>query len=151
MARSLKILVLLICSLISYSPSYCETADIKNIVDSFQNATDLQRERLLTDNVGKEITASGIVTNAGEYDFFNTTEDLRGTYYQVITAQQKTENGVPYQVTFLFRDKDKASDINKGQAFQQSGKIIKISDERLQIALWIFCNDLTDKEKILFR
>ena len=131
--------------------SYSEAIDIGKLIDSFQGATDLQRNQILQDNLDKEITAGGIVDNAGEYDFFDTVNDVKGTYYQVSTEQQKTKNNTPYEVVFLFRDKDKAKDINKGQSIQKDGKIIKINDERLQIAVWIFCGDLIEADKALFK
>ena len=131
--------------------SYSEAIDIGKLVDSFQVATDLQKKQILQDNLDKELTAGGIVDNAGEYDFFDTVNDVKGTYYQVTTEQQKTKNNTPYQVVFLFKDKDKAKDINKGQSVQKDGKIIKINDERLQIAVWIFCGDLTEADKALFK
>jgi len=131
--------------------SYSEAMDIGKLIDSFQGATDLQRNQILQDNLDKEITAGGIVDNAGEYDFFDTVNDVKGTYYQVSTEQQKTKNNTPYEVVFLFRDKDKAKDINKGQSIQKDGKIIKINDERLQIAVWIFCGDLIEADKALFK
>ena len=151
MSRFLKCLVLLTSIFLFYSFSYCETKDINSLVDDFQSATDLQKEKILSDNIGKDIFAKGTVANAGEYDFFNTTEDIKGTYYQVLTSQQKTKNNTPYQVIFLFRDKAKASDVSKGQDLQSNGKIIRISDERLQISVWLFCGDLSDEEINLFR
>lgn len=129
---------------------YAQAMDIAGLVDTFQKATDLQKDQLLKDNLGKEITGSGTVSNAGEYDFFDTVNDFRGTYYQVSLQQQKTKNNTLYQLIFLFKDKDKVKDINKGQAIQKDGKIIRIIDERLQIAVWIFCGELTESDKALF-
>lgn len=130
---------------------YSETADIEKLVDGFQKATDLQRDQILKDNLGKEITSSGIVNNAGEYDFFDTLNDFKGTYYQVSLQQQKTKNNIPYQLILLFKDKDKVKDIDKGQGIQKDGKIIRMIDERLQIAVWIFCGELTEADKALFK
>ena len=131
--------------------SYCAQMDIADLVDKFQNATDLQKDQILADNLGKEITAGGVVINAGEYDFFDTVNDIKGTYYQVGTEQQKTKNNTLYQLIFLFKDKDKAKDIDKGQLIQKDGSLIRITDERLQIAVWIFCGELTDSDKALFK
>jgi len=140
------IFLFVICSL-----SYAEAIDIGKLVDNFQAATDLQKNQILQDNLGKEISAGGTAGNAGEYDFFDTVNDVKGTYYQVSTEQQQTKNNTPYQVVFLFKDKDKAKDINKGQGIQKDGKIIKINDEGLQIAVWIFCGELTESDKALFK
>ncbi len=124
--------------------SYSETMDIGGLVDNFYKATDLQRDQILKDNLEKNVTGSGKVNNVGEYDFFDTTNDLKGTYYQAVTEPQKTKNNAVYQVVFLFKDKDKAKDIDKGQNIQKDGKLIRITDERLQISVWIFCGELTD-------
>jgi len=151
MGRLFKTFALSLCFVsLACGFSYCDTLDTEGLVDSFQKATDLQREQILKDNSGKEISASGIVTNAGQYDFFDAANDIKGTYYQVITQQQKTKNNTPYQVVFLFKDKDRVKDVEKGQAIQKDGKIIRVLDERLQISVWLFCGELTEKEKALF-
>ncbi|MFA5725335.1 MAG: hypothetical protein WC937_03680 [Candidatus Omnitrophota bacterium] len=131
--------------------SYSAVMDIEGLVNNFYKATDLQKVQVLKDSLGKEITCGGTVSNAGEYDFFDTTNDLGNTYYQVSIIPQKTKNNVPYQLVFLFKDKDKVKDIDKGQNIQQSGKIIRLLDERLQISVWIFCGELTQEDKALFK
>ncbi|MFA5090068.1 MAG: hypothetical protein WC510_03390 [Candidatus Omnitrophota bacterium] len=133
------------------SISYPVTIGVGELVDNFQKATDLQRTQIVKDNLGKEISGNGTVSNVGEYDFFDTVNDLRGTYYQMSTEQQKTKNNVPYQLIFLFKDKDKVKDTDKGQIVQKEGKIIKITDERLQISVWLFCGELTENDKALFK
>jgi len=129
---------------------FCAGLNIEELADNFYKATDLQREQMLKDDLGKEISANAKVSNAGEYDFFDTNSDVKGTYYQVTTDLQKTKNNTTYQVIFLFKDKDKAKDINKGQSIQKDGQIVRILDERLQISIWIFCGELTEKDKALF-
>ncbi len=131
--------------------SYAETMDAAGLVDSFSKATDLQKDQILKDYLGKDISCGGKVSNAGEYDLFDTTNDLKGTYYQVTTEPQKTKNNVAYQLIFLFKDRDKAKDIDKGQDIQKDGKIIRIIDERLQISVWIFCGELAEKDKALIK
>jgi len=54
-------------------------------------------------------------------------------------------------VILLFKDKESVKDIDKGQSIQKDGKIIKIDDERLQIAVWLLCGDLSEKDKTLFK
>ena len=148
---TLTCMLSLICIFGASTFTYCAALDITDLVESFQKSTDLQREQILKHNLGKQISAAGIVTNAGEYDYFDTVNYLKGTYYQVITGQQLTKNNVPYQVIFLFKDKDKAQNVDRGQNIQKDGLIIKIDDERLQIALWIFCGDMSDKDAALFK
>jgi len=130
--------------------SYAEATDIQGLVTSFYKATDLQREGILQSNLGKDISGSGAISNVGEYDFFDTGTDFKATYYQVSTALQKTKNNIPYQLIFLFKEKDKVKDLNKGNKFKSEGKVIRILDERLQITVWLLCADLTEKEKSLF-
>jgi len=152
MKKIIKIFLLslvLICGVGSWS--HAKTIDIEELIDTFQKATDLQKNQILQDNTGKEISASGIVANAGEYDFFDITNDIKGIYYQLETEQQKTKNGTPYQVRFLFKDKESVKDLDKGQNVTKDGKIIRILDERLQISLWLFCGDLTEKEQKLLK
>lgn len=131
--------------------SYAAAADIAGLVDDFQKATDLQRGQIIADNSGKGISTGGTVSNVGEYDFFDIVSDIKGTYYQVSTQQQMTKNNVPYQVIFLLKDKDLVKDISKGQAIQKDGRLIRITDERLQISVWILCGDLAEKDKALFK
>ena len=131
--------------------AYAETTDIAGLVDNFYKATDLQREQILKDNLGKEVSAGGKVNNVGEYDFYDMANDLKGAYYQVTTESEKTKNNVIYQLIFLFKDKDKAKDIDRGQNVQKDGKIIRITDERLQIAVWLFCGELGENDKALMK
>ncbi len=131
-------------------PCYPQAGEITNIVDQFKQATDLQREQIKKDNFGKELTGSGIVANAEEYNFFNEKKGLTGKYFRITTVEQKSINNTPYQVNFLFKDLNAVKDINKGQKIEQTGKIIKIIDERLQISLWLYIGELAAEEKELF-
>ncbi|MCK9604554.1 MAG: hypothetical protein M0R66_09370 [Candidatus Omnitrophica bacterium] len=140
------VLIFGVCSL-----AYCQAIDIAKLVDDFQNATDLQKGQILKDNLGKDISAGGMISNAGEYDFFDTANDFKGTYYQVMTEQQKTNKNTPYQLIFLFKDKDEVQDMNKGTKIQKDGQIIRILDERLQISIWLFCGDLSEDDKALLK
>lgn len=114
-----------------------ETIAIEGLVDNFYKATELQKKQILKDNLGKEASGGGKVSNVEEYDLFDTTNDLKETYYQVTTEPQKTKNNVVYQLIFLFKEKDAAKDINKGQDIRKDAKITRIIDERLQISVWL--------------
>jgi mevalonate pyrophosphate decarboxylase len=135
----------------SNGPAYSAAADIEGLVDNFYKATDLQRAQVLKDSLGKEISGSGAVSNVGEYDFFDTANDLGDTYYQVSLAPQKTKNNVPYQLILLFKDKNKVKDIARGEKIQKDGQIIRIIDERLQTSVWLFCGELTASDKALLK
>ena len=73
---------------------YAETVDIEGIADSFQNATDLKKSQILADNLGKEISSGGMASNVDEYDFFDTANNIKGSYYRLTTEQQKTKNNL---------------------------------------------------------
>ncbi len=103
---------------------YCAAADTASLVDNFYKATDLQRTQFLKDNLGKEISCGGTVNNAGEYDFFDTVNDVGATYYQVTTNPQKTKNNVTYQIVFLFKDKDKEEIVSILAELFESGQLL---------------------------
>jgi hypothetical protein len=130
---------------------YCADANIGELVDQYKHATDLQRQELEKNFIGKSISAGGTVENVGQYDFFDISNDTGGKYYKILLQQQETANKVPYQVVFLYKDKDSVRDINRGQAMEKEGNVVKIVDERLQIAVWIYNGELTDRERQLFK
>lgn len=145
------ILLILLAALFFITPSYCETVSMGELVDQYKHATDLQRQDLENHFIGTRMTASGTVENVGEYDFFDIANDTGSKYYKVLTTQQETVNKVPYQVIFLYKNKDSVKDISKGQNLEKEGNIIKIIDERLQIAVWIYDGELTQRERDLFK
>ena len=130
------------------SLSYAET--ITDLTDQFKQATDLKREDIKNENFGKEMPATGIVANVEEYNFFNEKKDLVKKYYRIITEEQKTPNNTPYQVMFLSNDLNSVKDIVKGQAITKTAKLIRLSDERLNISLWFYDGEITAQEKELF-
>ena len=151
MTRIYKIIPMIIIALAVCSFGYCETVNMEELVDQYSHATDLQKTELEKHFMGSRIAGSGVVENAGEYDFFDITDDTGGKYYKVLTVQQETMNKVPYQVVFLYKDKDSVKDISKGQKIEKEGNIVKIIDERLQISVWLYDGELTQKEKELFK
>jgi hypothetical protein len=143
---SLSVIILLIASF-----GYCADVNIGELVDQYKHATDLQKRDLEKNFIGKIISGSGTIENAGEYDFFDVTNSTGGKYYKVLALQQETANKVPYQLVFLFKDKDRVKDMNRGELIEKEGNIVKIVDERLQIAVWIYNGELTDRERELFK
>jgi hypothetical protein len=147
----ISIIFSLLFALCISAPGYSAAAEMTSIVDKFQKATDLQRDQMLKDLLSTDISAEGTVANVSVYDFFDIVNDIKGMYYQVATEVQKSKNNTPYQVVFLFKDKEKVKNFDKGQRIQKDGKIIRILDERLQITVWLLCGDLTDSDKALFK
>ncbi|MDP2929816.1 MAG: hypothetical protein Q8O01_07150 [Candidatus Omnitrophota bacterium] len=130
---------------------YCADVNIGELVDQYKHATDLQRQNLENNFIGKKIAGSGSIENVGEYDFFDISNDTGGKYYKVLAVQQETANKVPYQLVFLFKDRDRVKDMNRGEHIEKEGNIMKIIDERLQIAVWIYDGELTSRERELFK
>jgi len=147
----MKISSILVTILLITSIGYSADVNIGELVDQYKHATDLQRQELEKNFIGKKISAVGTVENVGQYDFFDISNDTGGMYYKVLLQQEATQNNVPYQIVFLYKDKDIVKDINRGQAIEKEGNIVKIIDERLQIAVWIYNGELTDRERQLFK
>lgn len=142
-------MILFILSIVS--AGHCEKIDIGELVDQYKHATDLQRQDLEKKFIDTRISAAGTVENVGEYDFFDISNDTGGKYYKVLTLQQETANKVPYQVIFLYKDAESVRNISKGETIEKEGNLVKIIDERLQIAVWIYDGELTSREKDLFK
>ena len=130
--------------------SYAQNLSIPDLADKFQAATDLQRKEIVNGWLGKAMQASGKVLNVEEYNFFDEKNDKSEKYYRVTTDTQKTPNNTPYQVIFLYKNLDTVQGLSKGQLIERDGSVIGIVDERLQIAVWLYVGDLTEKEKDLF-
>lgn len=130
------------------SLSYAQT--ITDVVDQFKQATDLKRQDIQNQYFGNEISASGIVANVEEYNFFNEKKDMVKKYYRIITEEQKTSNDTPYQVLFLSNDLTSVKDIAKGQSITKNAKVVRITDERLNISVWLYDGEISNQEKELF-
>ena len=136
-------------SMVSYS--YCANIDIGQLVDQYQHATDVQKQELEKNFIGTRITGRGIIDNVGEYNFFDINTDTGEKYYRVITRQQETAGKTPYQVIFIYKDKDKIKTLSKDESIEKEGTLINIVDERLQIAVWIYEDELTSRDRELFK
>ncbi|MDD2752967.1 MAG: hypothetical protein PHN59_07515 [Candidatus Omnitrophica bacterium] len=135
---------------VSVLPCLAQVPDVNTLVDQFKLATDLKRVEMAKDSFGKDLSAGGKVANVEEYNFFNEKKDLSRQYFRVTAEVQNTAGNTPYQVNFLFKDLNAVKDIAKGQKIQETGKVIKLTDERLQIALWLYIGELSPEEKDLF-
>lgn len=147
----IKIFSIFLIVLLAASLGYCADVNIAELVDQYKHATDLQRQELEKNFIGKRTTGSGTIENVGEYDFFDIINDTGGKYYKVLTLQKETANKVPYQIVFLFKDKDRVRDMNRGEMIEKEGSIMKVVDERLQIAVWVYEGELTSRERDLFK
>lgn len=139
----------LMLSMVSYS--YCANIDIGQLVDQYQHATDVQKQELEKNFIGTRITGRGVIDNVGEYNFFDINTDTGEKYYRVIARQQETAGKTPYQVIFIYKDKDKIKTLSKDESIEKEGTLINIVDERLQIAVWIYEDELTSRDRELFK
>lgn len=151
MRKSIRIISAALFALLVASSGYAADINISELVDQYKHATDLQRQELEKNSFGKRTSVNGTVDNVGRYDFFDISNDAGGTYYKVLLQQQETVNKVPYQIVLLYKDRDTVKDINRGQAMEKEGNVVKIIDERLQIAIWIYDRELTSRELELFK
>jgi len=148
----MKKMILTIAIILSLVPcSYCASVNIGELVDQYQHATDLQKRELEKNFIGKTISASGTVENVGEYNFFDINTDTGEQYYRVTTRQKDTAGKTPYQVVFMYKDKTKLLNISRGEPISKEGTIINIVDERLQISIWIYEDELTARDRLLFK
>jgi len=151
MRRMAKITVVISAAMVIATAAYCQGITIDELVDQFQHGTDLQKQQLEDNYLGKKISARGLVENVSEYNFFDINTDTGENYFRVITYQQETTAKTPYQVIFIYKNKDRLKDISRGEVMDQEGTIINIVDERLQISVWIYEDELTPRDKMLFR
>jgi hypothetical protein len=147
--RKIILTIAMILGMASYS--YCADISINELVDQYQHATDLQKRELEKNFIGKTISASGTIENVAEYNFFDINTDTGEQYYRVITRQQDTAAKTPYQVVFMYKDKEKLKNLSKGEPISKEGTIINIVDERLQISVWLYEDELTSKDRELFK
>jgi hypothetical protein len=123
---------------------------INELVDQFKQTTDVKRPQIMNDFFGRTLQADATVVNVEEYNFFNEKKDEVYKYYRIITEEQKTPNGTPYQVIFLSKDLNNIKDFKKGQSITKEGKIINIIDERLDISVWLYDGEISAQEKEIF-
>lgn len=147
--KKILLITAIMVSIASYS--HCANMDLVEIVDQFQHATDLQKTELEKNLLGTRIAAHGVVENVGEYNFFDINTDTGENYYKVTTRQQETAAKTPYQVIFMYKNKDRIKNVSRGETMDQEGTLINIVDERLQIAVWVYEDELTQKDKELFK
>ncbi len=131
--------------------SYCEELEMEQVVDQFKQATDVQRDELRDFYKDREILGYGTAENVREYNTFDEVNDIERNYYEIITDIQKTPNGNPYKVIFLYKNKNKVKDIDKGQVIERPAGILRIIDDRLWISVWLYEGEFTPEEKAQFR
>ena len=124
--------------------------DAGALVDQFKKSTDLQQKDLIKDVKDEKISARGVVKNVEEYRTFDLNTDKGAQYYRVIAETQNSPSGYPYIVSFLYKNKDDVAGINKGQAIEKTGGLLKIFDERLWVSVWVYAGTIGPDEELMF-
>ncbi|MFA6321105.1 MAG: hypothetical protein WCY36_04530 [Candidatus Omnitrophota bacterium] len=143
--------VLLFFSFVMVSASFCEDADIAKLVDKYKSDTDIQRAEVIKEYMGRKIAVSGTVSDVRSENTFDIVNDVERDYYKVITDVENTPAGNPYRAVLIYKNMETAGKINKGQKIDFSGNIIKVTDDRLYLSVWLSADELTEHEKELFK
>ena len=148
----MKIVAILLFISFAVIPSlFCEDAGITQLVDKYKNDTDVQRAEVVKEYLGKKITVSGTVNNVSSENTFDVVNDIERNYYKVVTDVENTAVGNPYRAVLIYKDQATVEKINKGQKITFSGNVIKVSDDRLYISVWLSADELTEHEIELFK
>ncbi|MDD5427639.1 MAG: hypothetical protein PHI58_00160 [Candidatus Omnitrophica bacterium] len=148
----MRIVAILLFISFAVIPSlFCEDVGIDRLVDRYKNDTDVQKAEVVKEYLGKKISVSGMVNNVSSENTFDVVNDIERNYYKVVTDVENTAAGNPYRAVLIYKNKDDAAKINKGQKITFSGNIIKITDDRLYISVWLSADELTEHEIGLFK
>lgn len=132
------------------SLSYGQEIKILDLINRIKQSTEVQRIEIVKQYKGKNISASGVVSDVRPYNAFEEITDKNLAYYQILTEVQDTPQGYPYQVVFFSKDKDMVDGISKGQSLDLKGSILKIFDTRLWIEIWIYTGEYGPEEERVF-
>jgi hypothetical protein len=138
-------------SLFTATSSFCQEASIAQLVDKYTKDTDLQKMGVVKEYLGRKIAVSGAVNNVGEENTFDVVNDVERHYYKVILDVANTPAGNPYRAVLIYKNMDKVKNIVKGQSVVFSGEIIRVSDDKLYLSVWLSADKLTDQERELFK
>lgn len=131
--------------------AYSQELEMAQVVEQFRQATDVQRDELCDFYKDKQILGSGTVENVREYNTFDEANDIERNYYEVITNLQKTPQGSPYKVIFLYKSRDKIKDISRGQIMERRAGILRVIDDRLWTSVWLYEGEFSPEEKAQFK
>jgi len=122
--------------------SWCGAVEIDELADRYREATDIQRNEIEKVVRGQEILVTGMVKNAGEYNFFDEQNDIRKSFYRVVTDVQKTPQGTPYQISLLYKNANSVKRLSKGEPIKKYGRLWKLADDGLWISVWLYGEDV---------
>jgi len=143
MKRSVRYVfaVLFILSVVMVS-SWCGAIEIDELADRYREATDIQRNEIERACRGQEILVSGTVKNAGEYNFFDEQNDIRKSFYRLVTDVQETPQGTSYQISLLYKNANNVKRLSMGEIIKKYGRLWKLVDDGLWISVWLYGEDV---------
>jgi len=115
----------------------------------YVSATALNRYQVADSYKYKTISVTGTVKDVVDWDTFDERSDRKARYYKVIIAPRPVAGMPPCEVWLFYRDKTKAEVINKGQAIETSGALIKIIGEGGEFTVWLYGEDLNPEDKFM--
>ncbi len=145
------VIVVLFVLLAAVPQLFCKEVSVSTLVDRYRSETDIQKSDILKDYSSDKIDISGVVSDVSSEDTFDVVNDVKRDYYKVVTEIENTDKGNPYRAILIYKNEDNVKNINKGDKITFSGSIIKVVDEKLYLSVWLTADDLTEKEKSLFK
>lgn len=141
---------ILVFSVFSFKVTNAQDAATGALIDQLVQSSQIQKDTIISQNIGKRIIGGGTVADVKDYDTFDETTNTKATYYEVMTDVQNTNAGNPYQVIFFYKNKDDALKFNRGERLVLEGSVLKIFDNRLWMELWLFPGELGPQEQTMF-
>ncbi|MFH1441498.1 MAG: hypothetical protein ABIH18_05620 [Candidatus Omnitrophota bacterium] len=129
---------------------YCQTVSINDLLKQYNNATEVQKQEIIDTYKYKSIAVRGSVEDVQVWASFDERSDKPGRYYKVNTKQQTLEPGVSYQIIIFYKDKSIVDSFIKGQQINTNGALVKIIDEPGMLSVWVYADELTPEDKVMF-
>jgi len=134
---------LFIAPVFLFANSASEAINAEKLVNRFNVSTDVQKKQLNKLLRGGRVIATGVISNVEERSFLDEARggELRVHYYTAITELQEASQGANYSVVFCYEDVDDVEQIRKGQRIEETGKLIRISNEGVEgvwISVWLY-------------
>lgn len=150
MRRIAKTIFIAVSFLMLTTFSYCEMISVDELIGQYSNATEIQRQQIEAECKYNTIAVSGVIKDVVDWNTFDERTETTGHYYKVITETQTAKTGISYEISILYKDKSKVVSLIKGQEIKAEGTLIKIINEVSLISIWVYMDELTPEDKVMF-
>ncbi len=150
MRRIAKTIFIAVSFLMLTTFSYCEMISVDELVGQYSNATEIQRQQIEAKCKYNAMAVSGVIKDVVDWNTFDERTETTGHYYKVITETQTAKTGISYEISILYKDKSKVVPLIKGQEIKAEGTLIKIINEASLISIWVYMDELTPEDKVMF-